>query len=163
MVPGRQIKGRFLENKSAFDVAFELQLENGGKGLIGIETKYHEDCKKEPRPSEERIARYKLISDESGVFEPNYLSQILGTELQQIWQDHILALSMLQDEKSNWEWVKFILVYPSKNPSFKNAAEKYSNILTNKETFESKTIESLLSSSFINQNDVKLFRDRYLW
>ena len=161
--PGRGIKGRFLENRSAFDVAFELELENGSKGLIGIETKYHEDCKKEKLSKKERVDRYKLVSDKSGVFIPDYLDKILGTELQQIWQDHILALSMKQDNESNWDWVKFVLVYPSKNPSFKKAAEKYASILDNKETFEAKTIESILSSSVIDKKDIEVFRDRYIW
>jgi hypothetical protein len=161
--PGRQIPGRFLENRSAFDSAFELRLQNGNKGLIGIETKYHEDCKREALPNKERIERYKSISDESGVFKSNYIDQILGTELQQIWQDHILALSMLQDEKSNWEWVKFVLVYPSKNPSFKNAATEYSKSLNDTISFEAKTIESLLSSTAIDKNDIQLFRERYIW
>lgn len=161
--PGRQIPNRFLENRSAFDSAIEIKLDNGNKGLIGIETKYHEDCKKESKPSDQRLERYKYISENSGVFKPNYFDKIIGTELQQLWQDHILALSMLQDTSSNWEWVKFVLVYPSKNPSFKRAADNYIKLLVDPSTFEAKTIESLLCSSNLDKSDVELFRERYIW
>jgi hypothetical protein len=161
--PGRQIPNRFLENRSAFDSAIELQLDNSNRGLIGIETKYHEDCKKESKPSDQRLERYKFISENSGVFKPNYFEEIIGTELQQLWQDHILALSILQDTNSNWEWVKFVLVYPSKNQSFKKAADRYKKLLVDTSTFEANTIESLLSTSFLEKSEVDLFRERYIW
>ena len=161
--PGRQLAGRFLENRSAFDCAIELELDNGNKGIIGIETKYHEDCKKESLPSKERIDRYKLISDRSRIFKEGYLDMILGTELQQIWQDHILALSMLQDMETNWEWAKFILVYPEKNPSFDRAAKKYSDVLLDHSTYEICTIESLLRTNTIDKSDLEPFRNRYIW
>lgn len=160
--PGRQLAGRFLENRSAFDCAFELELENGNRGVIGIETKYHEDCRKEGVPSDERIKRYKLISDKSQVFKEGYLDMILGTELQQIWQDHILALSMLQDDETNWDWAKFILVYPEKNPSFERAAQKYRQVLRDDATFDSCTIEYLLSK-IDDKVEVEKFRKRYIW
>ena len=153
--PGRQIFGRFLENRSAFDVAFELDLDSGAKGIIGIETKYHEHCKKEAVPSEKRLDRYRLISEKSGLFKPNSINAIIGSELQQIWQDHILALSMLQDERSNWDWVKFVLVYPAKNSSFAKAAAEYSNHLKNADTYEWRTVESLLSCPVINEEDLQ--------
>lgn len=161
--PGRQIPNRFLENRSAFDSAIDIKLDNGNRGIIGIETKYHEDCKKELKPSVQRLKRYLDISEKSNVFKSNCFDKIIGTELQQLWQDHILALSLLQDTISNWEWVKFVLVYPSKNESYKKAADNYINLLMDPSTFEARTIESLFSTSVIDKCDVELFRDRYIW
>jgi hypothetical protein len=45
--PGRQLSGRYLENRTACDVAFELARADGSMGLIGVETKYHEHCEPE--------------------------------------------------------------------------------------------------------------------
>ncbi|WBY01536.1 hypothetical protein PE066_19050 [Ramlibacter tataouinensis] len=47
--PGRR-NGRFLNNGSAFDVAFKLELRGGRKGIFGVETKYHEHAVREKRP-----------------------------------------------------------------------------------------------------------------
>jgi hypothetical protein len=83
--PGRRLPGEYLENRSAFDVAFELEMPNGGRGLMGVETKYHEDCKAEKVPSEERRERYTKVARESGLFTESAMKQIMGTDLQQIW------------------------------------------------------------------------------
>ncbi len=55
--PGRQKPGKFLENKSAFDVAFELTMDAGILGVLGVETKYHENCSPEKFPPEKRLSR----------------------------------------------------------------------------------------------------------
>lgn len=161
--PGRRIDGRFLENSSAFDAAFELELESGTRGVIGIETKYHEHSKREDPPSEQRLKRYEKVTRRSGVFRSDAVDSILGTHLQQIWLDHLLALSMLQDETSNWKWAKFVLVHPAKNPSFARVAEDYVQLLRDSSTFEVRSIESLLDTQALTLEDVALFRERYLW
>ncbi|MFH1008649.1 MAG: hypothetical protein V1800_14305 [Candidatus Latescibacterota bacterium] len=161
--PGRQLQGRYLENRSAFDVAFELQLEDGGLGLVGLETKYHEDCRPESVPSEWRLRRYKKVTEDSGVFQAGAMDAIIGERLQQIWLDHLLALSMLQDKICPWKWVKFLVVYPSDNVSFARATEDYSKLLVNDSTFGAVTIESLLENTMFSKEDVFSFRERYFW
>ncbi len=161
--PGRQVTNLFLENRSAFDVAFEIEKPNGEMGVVGIETKYHEDCRKEKCPKEDRISRYKQVAQVSGVFKPGATGAILGTKLQQIWLDHLLALSMLQDSSDKWTWVKFVLVHPSGNPSFSKAAKEYSRLLSDSSTFEVRTIESLLENGVFKEDVIDTFRERYLW
>jgi len=161
--PGRQIPGRFLENRSAFDVAFELTLADGSSGVIGVETKYHEDCKREPRPSDTRMRRYEHVTAQSGIFRNDALDAVVGTHLQQIWLDHLLALSMLQDAEGCWAWAKFVLVHPEKNPSFARAAKEYAEILLDPSTFETKTIESILDADALPPETVMAFRNRYIW
>ena len=161
--PGRQIEGRFLENRSAFDVAFELELEDGSLGVIGVETKYHEDCKRERAPVEKRLLRYQRVTLESGVFAPGALDALVGTRLQQIWLDHLLALSMLQHTPQQWSWAKFVLVHPANNPSYARAAAAYSGLLADPSTFEVRTIESLLESAALPAEAASAFRERYLW
>ena len=161
--PGRQIPGRFLENRSAFDVAFELTLANGTSGVIAVETKYHEDCRRESRPSDNRMRRYAYVTLQSGIFRDDALDTVVGTHLQQIWLDHLLALSMLQDVEGSWTWAKFVLVHPEKNPSFARAAEEYAQTLLDPSSFETKTIESLLDADALPLETAIAFRDRYIW
>jgi len=161
--PGRRLRGEYLENRSAFDVAFELSLENSTKGIIGIETKYHEHCQKEKKPNNERIQRYSDISEKSGVFKSGAVEKILGSPLQQIWQDHLLALSMLQHASGKWSYAKFILVFPEKNVSFHGAANDYQKFLKDQSTFGYNTLESLTEANVLPEHVNDAFTERYLW
>lgn len=162
--PGRRVAGRYLGNRSAFDVAFELDLGDGRTGIIGVETKYHEHCKPERVPNlEKRMPRYVEVTQKSGVFASDALDHIVGTKLQQIWLDHLLALSMPLTEPNSWAWAKFVLVYPHRNPSYTKAAAEYGNLLVDKSTFDVATIESLLDSSVIPRESESAFRERYLF
>src|SRR5690606_36836163 len=89
--PGRQVPGRDLENRSAFDVAFETERPDGSVAIVGVETKYHEHCVAERVPGESRLERYRRVCDASGVFRPGAVEVVIGTHLQQICLDHLLA------------------------------------------------------------------------
>lgn len=43
--PGLSIPGKYLGNSSAFDVAFEFDLQDGKSGIIGVEAECYEHCK----------------------------------------------------------------------------------------------------------------------
>jgi hypothetical protein len=161
--PGRSQKGEYLENRSAFDVAFILDLGNGKKGVIGVETKYHEHAVPMAPANDTRMERYKTVGEQSGVFAEGALEEIIGTELQQIWLDHLLALSMLQHPSGEWEWARFILVYPSRNPSFARVSSQYQKLLKEQETFGVSTIEELLDGGVLPSELETKFRERYLW
>jgi hypothetical protein len=159
--PNRNKEGEFLENRSAFDAAFELQMENGQCGVIGIETKYHENCKREKAPVENRLRRYEEVANKSKAFKSGAIAAIVGSELQQIWLDHLLALSMLQHRTQRWHWAKFVLVHPARNPSYARAAERYLELLNDQTTFEVRTIESLLDAGALPNDLIVAFRERY--
>jgi hypothetical protein len=161
--PGRLLKGEYLENRSAFDVAFELALADGTRGIVGVETKYHEDCKREKPPQDDRLRRYKEVTDKSSIFTPEAFSTILGTDLQQIWLDHLLALSMLQHTSHAWSWVKFVLVHPAGNVSYVRAVENYMKLMKDSSTFGKSTIESLLNPNMLPDDTATVFQERYLW
>lgn len=161
--PGRQIPGRYLENRTACDVAFEFARADGFTGLVGVETKYHEHCKPEASPSADRVRRYVEVVGQCGVFRSGAVDAILGTRLQQIFLDHLLVLSFLHDAARPYHWVKFVLVHPERNPSFANAAKDYAALLTDASTFEVRTIESLLDEGSLPAAASAAFRARYLW
>jgi len=144
--PGRRDAG-FLGNRTAFDVAFDIDAGGGRRAIVGVETKYHEHAKREPRPRAAVIDRYIQITEESGEFADGWQSAVIGTELQQIWQDHLLVLAMLQHASGQWSWGRFVLVYPRENPSFARVAAAYRRALRDSaETFEARTMEELLAA-----------------
>lgn len=160
--PGRR-DAAFLNNQSAFDVAFEIDQGNAKLGIVGVETKYHEHAAKEKPPNKGALGRYEQVTERAGVFTPGWREKIIGTDLQQIWLDHLLVLSMLQHPSRRWTWGRFVLVYPSENPSFRSAAGRYQDVLMDTATFESRTVEELLDAPGVLPGELGVaFRDRYL-
>lgn len=161
--PGRRLPGEYLENRSAFDVAFELELKDGGRGVLGVETKYHEDCKPEKAPSDDRRGRYTEVSLKAGIITLSAIQKIIGTNLQQIWLDHLLALSMTQHESGKWSWAGFALVHPGRNPSYARAMDRYKSLLRDAGSVRVNTVESLLSAGVLPVKAASAFSERYLW
>jgi hypothetical protein len=161
--PGRAIPGMYLENRSAFDVAFELDLPDGARGLLGVETKYHEDCKAESTPSPGRLDRYRLVSERSGIFRDGAVDRIIGTDLQQIWLDHLLALSLVQEPDPLWSWSAFVLIHPAGNPSFARSTSRYRELLADPTSFHVSTLEELLGAGTLEPDHAAAFHNRYMW
>ena len=126
--PGRR-DPTFLGNQSAFDVAFEVDTGGGTLAIVGVETKYHEHAKAEKPPKPAALARYTQVTERSGIFVDEWRELIVGTDLQQIWLDHLLVLAMLQHPSKRWSWGRFVLVFPAANPSFVAAAAQYAGVL----------------------------------
>ncbi|MEZ4387217.1 MAG: hypothetical protein R3D98_06500 [Candidatus Krumholzibacteriia bacterium] len=161
--PGRRLAGEYLENRSAFDVAFELDLGRGRLGVLGVETKYHEDCRREKPPSDYRRTRYEYVSRSRGVLSRDRIYDILGTDLQQIWLDHLLAESMLLHESKRWTWAGFVLVHPGRNPSYAAATDRYRRLLETGADIRVNTLEELLEADVLPDVMAAEFAKRYLW
>lgn len=169
--PGRRQPGRFLENASAFDVGFELDLGDGRRGLLGVETKYHEDCRRESIKVDTRRNRYMLVAGQCGAFKTDpstgtvddAIGQILDSELRQIALDHLLAMSMPLDDRGAWAWTGFALVYPTNNPSYARATARYKATLNDPDAFLVSTLEQLLDSDVLPADFVARFKARYCW
>lgn len=160
--PGRRDRS-FLGNQSAFDAAFEIGQGDGTFGIVGVETKYHEHAAKERKPKLEARTRYEEVTERSGAFKSGWRDEIMGTDLQQVWLDHLLVLSMLQHPSKRWTWGRFVLVYPSENPSFTSAAKRYQELLADESTFEARTVEELMDvPGVLPEALVEAFRTRYL-
>ena len=156
--PGRRDPA-FLGNQSAFDVAFEID----AGGIIGVETKYHEHAVVERQPKPAALARYVEVTERSGAFAAGWRERVLGSELQQVWLDHLLVLAMLQHPSRRWTWGRFVLVYPASNPSFHTAATRYREVLRDVSTFEARTIEELVGTpGAIEDATAAAFSERYL-
>lgn len=154
--PGR-CDPEFLGNKTAFDVAFEVEAP-GGVFVLGVEVKYHEHAAREAPPKPAALRRYIEVAERSNVFEPGWQAQVIGIELQQLWLDHLLVLSMIQHSSGRWSGGKFVLVYPAENPSFHSAAARYRQVLRDTTTFDSRTLENMVH----NLPNEYALRTRYL-
>ncbi len=108
-----------------------------------METKCHEHAKREPAPREAALARHIEVTERSALFADDWQAQVVSTELQQIWLDHLLVLSMMQHAREKRTWGRFVLVHPAASPSFARATARYRGVLRADETFEARTIESL--------------------
>ena len=162
--PGRR-DPLYLNNRSAFDAAIVLRLADGQRGVVGIETKYHEDIRPERAPHPQtRLPRYREVTERSQVFRSGWEADLIGTDLQQFWLDHLLVLSMLQHPDAAWSWGRFAVVYPTSNPSVRDATARYSDVLKAEDTFEARTIEELLDANVLHETKTaEAFRERYLW
>ncbi|KRF37369.1 PGN_0703 family putative restriction endonuclease [Nocardioides sp. Soil805] len=163
--PGRH-DARYTGDGTAFDVALFFGEPGGAsRTVIGIETKYHEHAVTESEPNAvTRLPRYTEIAEKSQAFKPDWRKRILGTELQQVWRDHLLLLAMLQDEERPRTLGTYVLVYPEGNTSFARLAERYMDALEDTSTFRHVTLESLLDAHVLHARDTEQrFRDRYLF
>ena len=172
--PGRR-STTYTNDRTAFDVALRLGDPAGPRTVVGIETKYHEHSTKEKVPSSRRPdarRRYEeqtdflvAIAEASGAFKGGWHARVLGTDLRQIWRDHLLALSMRRHQERWTPETKYVLTYPQRNVSFTRAAESYADLLAEGDTsFQACTIESVLGAALTTgETTQRDFQRRYLW
>lgn len=139
--PGRG-DPRFLGNRSAFDVAVFHTTPSGGDGFIGIEMKYHENL----RVSAARHKpRYDDVAGASGVFVDHADPALRTPPLQQVWLDHLLALSMLQADDT-FEAGRFVFMYPAINARCETISKDYERHVSREGSFERMTIETMVDA-----------------
>ncbi|QYG95222.1 hypothetical protein HC251_24185 [Iamia sp. SCSIO 61187] len=153
----------YLGNRSAFDVAFLLDLGGGRRGIVGVETKYHEWAKPEvPRP--DNAERYREVTERSGAFVDDIPARIGEDDraLVQVWLDHLLLLSMLQHPSAGWDWGRFVILHPAGNVSFDDAIARYRALLVDDATFDRRTLEQVVASPDLRRSVADPFAARYL-
>jgi hypothetical protein len=159
--PGR-FDPAYLNNLRAFDAVFELDLDEGRRGIVALDTKYHERAKPEtPRPS--NLRRYLEVAKRSGVFEAGAIDAVKGrTDLAVMWLEHLLLLSMLQHASGTWTWGRYVVVHPAGNTDFAEACNRYRDLLADQSTFSSMTVEEILDSGVLPARTAKALRERYI-
>jgi hypothetical protein len=159
--PGR-FDPEYLNSLRAFDVALVLDLDDGTRGIVGLDTKYHERTKPEiPKPS--NLSRYLEVAERSGVFAPGATDAVKGrTDLAVMWLEHLLLLSMLQHASGTWNWGRFVVVHSAGNSDFADACVRYRDLLVDQSTFSSVTVEELLDANVLPAQTAAALRDRYL-
>jgi hypothetical protein len=159
--PGRFDPG-YLNSLRAFDAAFVLDLGEGTRGIVGVDTKYHERVKPEtPKPS--NLPRCLEVARRSRVFRPGAVDAVAGRSgLAVMWLEHLLLLSMLQHASGTWSWGRYVVAHPAGNSDFAEACDRYRALLADESTFSSMTLEELLDSGALPTSTVAALRDRYV-
>jgi PD-(D/E)XK nuclease superfamily protein len=159
--PGR-LDAVYLGNLIAFDVAFVLDLGDGTQGILGVATTYHERAKRAlPKPA--RLPRYLEVSRRSGVFGPDAIEAVNGTDLLTTWLGHLLVHSMLQQPGGTWRWGRYVVVPPSGNGDIAGVCDRYRSVLADASTFAAPSLEELLAApGALPRATVRALRERYL-
>ena len=159
--PGR-LDPAWLNSLRAFDAAFVLDRGDGRKGIVGVDTEYHERLKSEtPKPG--NLWRTVAVAEQSGIFAKGAIDEVKGrSELAVMWLEHLLLLSMLQHPSGAWTWGRYVVVYPAGNPDIAGACARYRDLLADRSTFASVTIEELLDANALPARTTAALRKRYL-
>lgn len=159
--PNRSSK-KYTNDRSAFDVFISYENSAPKKGFLGIEVKYSENLKNKPSAHK---PRYEEIAIKSGVFQLSKLKELKTSPIQQIWRDHLLALSMSKINK-DYDFGDFIYLYPKDNTHCQNGVDKYQETLNkNVEShFIPLTIEKFVAAlkEVCKDSWITDFEDRYL-
>jgi hypothetical protein len=159
--PGRS-KDRYLGNRTAFDVYVEHTVPGGAQGFIAIESKYHEDLAEPAADTRERVFD---VARGSGLFAEEALAVLAQPPFQQIWFDHLLALSMLQADKARWgENGLFVFLHPAASEPSYRVVPEYQRHLKDHRTFQRMTLEECVGAlqSTVGVPWVDAFGRRYL-
>jgi hypothetical protein len=139
--PGRRV-GSFLNNRSAFDVVWFVETPEGGRAVIGIEVKYHENLRVRPVHHQER---YAAVAERARIFSSEALDELARPPLQQLWLDHLLALSLGQADPELRE-VRFIVCSPEANTSCATAVARYRATMTEPRSFGCVSVDTLVDA-----------------
>jgi hypothetical protein len=130
--------------------------------IIGVNTRYHERAKSET-PKPENLPRYLAVARRSRIFAPGAIEAVQGrSELAVMWLEHLLLLSMLQHPSGTWSWGRYVVVYPSGNSDEAGLCARYRDLLADKSTFASVTLDELLDADALPRKTTAALRDRYI-
>ena len=156
--PGRG-DAAYLGNNSAFDVVLFHSTPHGGSGFTGIEVKYHEDLRVK---AANHKPRYDEVAAASGVFGLAVSADLGKPPLQQLWLDHLLALSMTQH--GDFDFGRFVVLHPVANLPCARAVADYTNLLADRATFDRRTLEEVVAAITWSTDAswIREFAERYL-
>lgn len=161
----------WLADRTAFDAVLHIRVGTSMR-LIGIETKYHEYPLVEPVVTRRRgiernrvpRQRYIDVTAHANLFAGSeWMQQVWGTSVEQVWRDHLLALACQQQSAEITE-ARYVLIAPAGNPAWGALAASYAQMLTagTRRTFEYRSLEALIDIADDLLPHATAFRARYL-
>ncbi len=158
--PGR-FDPAYLGSLRSFDAAFVLDHGDGTRGIVALDVKYHEHAKPAIAKPGGR-PRQREVAARAGTFTPGAVDAVDRTDLLVTSLEHLLLLSMLQHESDRWSWGRYAVVYPTGNSDFADVCIRYADLLTDRSTFASMTIEELLDPGALPLKTATALRERYI-
>lgn len=157
----------YTGDHSAFDVFIEFLSQDKQKGFIGIEVKYAENMS-DSKESCDRIfkdhgTRYVELSRKFKIFKDGAFDHLKNSPLQQVWRDHLLAISTLRDYDQGF----FVFLYPKDNNDCERVVADYCQYLIPDSTkcqFIPETLETYINvlSKCSKADWINEFTTRYL-
>lgn len=111
---------RYTADGTAFDALIRYRSAAGKRGFIAIETKYSE-AMQEPVPP--MRPRYEELTHASGLYIDPGSPHLRADPFQQLWREHLLAQTMLQNDL--YDEGTFLFIAPKLNWYAQNAARAY--------------------------------------
>jgi hypothetical protein len=157
----------YTGDHSAFDVFIEFLGKDNQRGFIGIEVKYVENMSDSKdscaRIFKEHGTRYVELSRKFDIFKDGASEHLKETPLQQVWRDHLLAISTLKDYDLGF----FVFLHPEDNKDCERVATQYKQYLkpdSFKCQFIPETLEAYINvlSKCSKSDWIKDFTARYL-
>ncbi len=158
--PGR-FDWSYLGSLRAFDAAFVLDLGDGTQGIVGVDVNYHDRAKAATAKPGGRQRQHE-VAERAGIFAAGAVDAVDRTDLLVTSLEHLLLLSMLQHQSGLWSWGRYVVVYPAGNGDFADACTRYADLLTDRSTFASATVEELLDAGVLPAEAHTALRDRYI-
>ena len=152
----------YLNSLRSFAIVFILDLDDGSRGIVAVDVKYHERNRLEtPRP--DNVARYVEVAERSRVFAPGSIDELKERgDLCVMWIEHLLLFSMLQHPSGGWTWGRHVVVHSAGNCDIVDACARYRTMLADETTFVTMTLEQLLDIGILPAPTVTALRERYL-
>ena len=155
----------YLNDRTAFDAFFEYRTESGDLAGLGIETKLVEPFSQNVYDRPE----YRRWMDLPGSpWNPDALDKVQDIKHNQLWRDHLLAVSLQLHPSSPYNIVKLMLVnHPEDVDAGRNISE-YKKLLKSDDSLLSLSLDKIIESWFsvVNNNDtlnwLLAFKMRYL-
>lgn len=156
--PGRG-EARYTGDRSAFDVFALTRTEEGGRGFVGIEVKYHENLKGSRRALS---PRHRELVAAMGCFVDGATQALEAPALEQIMRDHLLAGAML--EADDFDDGLFVFLSPDANRFCQRAVGQYRALLDDDGSFENWSLEEMVEviEDQCGADWVEAFGERYL-
>lgn len=125
-------KQKYLHDGTSFDAYIEYL---NGKNLrcgYGIEVKYTEHeypiGAREKENINKEDSKYWTVTAGSGVFDSEKIRNLASDKIRQIWRNHLLGISMIQN--NDLDYFQTVTIYPHGNSHFHHVLPEYQSLLT---------------------------------
>ena len=128
-------KEDYLDDRTSFDAYIEYTHTDNSRGIIAIEVKYTEKeyplekGSKQEKDINDEKGKYYSITKECGIYKPNVIDKLKTDLFRQIWRNHLLAESILIEDKDKFKHAHSLIFYPKDNEHFTEAGKEYSKVL----------------------------------
>ena len=126
-------KEKYLNDRTSFDAYIEYTHSDNSKGIIAIEVKYTEKeyplkkGSKQEKDINDETGKYYTVTKESGIYKSNVIDKLKTDLFRQIWRNHLLAESILIEDKDKFKHAHSLIFYPKANEHFTEAGKEYKN------------------------------------